>query len=768
MNTRRTSRFAAILFALASTAASAQTLLTPGQTHRFTLPSGHLTNDLAIDVPASARQLQITASGPANGDIDLLLRYGGSFPPGTANLGGPEWLYEHAHYQSQSPGSEERLTITRSQKQPLREGRWYLSVINYSGGTAQIDVRATLSNAEPGPVTINTIFDDTAGCAARDATTAPWFDNTPATSIQGNNGSTLGQQRRNAFLHAVSRIQQELNGVADLRIRACWKALGGDATRATLASAGPTFIVRDDGVMWYDNNNPSNNVWSMPFLDSRYTWYSTAGAAQRAGTEFCRFASDHCGHADIFIQFNTDIDGTTALGNRRFHYGFDGPQVGNMNIDFVSTAMHEIGHGLGFLGLYNLSSESGSAVGSKFLGYDDAFSDVLAHVQGNSVVPLNTLTPSQVQTALTSGLYLRWTDPDAVASSLNPWRDRTYPANLPAMYAPNAGIEPGSTLSHISDLMPLTLMHPVNAGALRTLGLATPMLSAVGWRRSSAEVPGAPLPYGGQWFDPARSGHGLDLHRVAGSDDNYVLVLYTFDSNGLPEWYTAAGRVIDGVFRPGSAANGNSLQRVFYSNINTIPMQRELDDSVPGQVRIDFGADAGKAAACRDGTSRNGPLALMTFSLGEDRNMKWCLTQITPQSDRPGIDFTGHRYGEGDVGWGLTTMGYGHNQGAGLFSVLYFPDGNGQPRWAAAQVNNFQPGVAQPVYQVQGYCRTCPRPASNPATQIGTITLRLADPAGADGGADFDVQFNGPGGGRFTRTGAVLKLLADSGDDDED
>lgn len=759
-------RVGAVALTLAGSSALAQTMLTPDQTHRFTLPSGHSTNDLAIDVPASAQQLRITADGPANGDIDLLLRYGGAFPPGSENLGGIEWLYEHAHYVSISPGSTERVTVTRNQKQPLREGRWFLSVINYSGSAAQIDLRATLGNDEPGPVHIETVFDDTAGCAAREATTAPWFDNTATSPIQGNNGGTLGEQRRNAFLQAVIRIQQELDGVANLRIRACWKASGGDANGATLASAGPTYVVRDDGVWWYDNNNPDNNVWSNPFLDSRYTWYSAAGAAQRAGTEFCRYASNHCGEADIFIQFNTDIDGNTALGNRKFHYGYDAPP-GN-GVDFVSTAMHEITHGLGFLSLYQVNEQGNTPVGSKLHGYDDVFSDALAAVEGNDAVPLNSLSPAEVRTVLTSGLNLRWAGPDAVLSQLNPWRDRAYPANLPAMYAPLGGISPGSTLSHISDLMPLTLMQPTNAGALRTLGLAAPMLAAVGWTNTATtSIPAVPLPYGGQWFDPARNGHGLDLHRVAGSEDNYVLVLYTFDAQGQPEWYTAAGRIIDGVFLPGGDGSyNNSLQRVFYSNINTIPMQRELDPSVPGQVRIDFSADASKAAACRDGTSRNGTLALMTFSLGEDRNMKWCLTQITPEGNRPDVDFTGHRYGEGDVGWGLTTMGFNTNQGDGLFSILYFPDGHGQPRWAAAQVNDLQSGVAQPVYQIQGYCRTCAKPASNPATQIGTITLRLADPASADGGADFDVQFNGAAGGRFTRNGAVLKLLADSGGDD--
>src|SRR5690606_35537234 len=103
-------RVGAVALTVAGSSALAPTMLTPDQTYSFTLPSGHSTNDLAIDVPASAQQLRITADGPANGDIDLLLRYGGAFPPGSENLGGIEWLYEHAHYVSISPGSTERVT----------------------------------------------------------------------------------------------------------------------------------------------------------------------------------------------------------------------------------------------------------------------------------------------------------------------------------------------------------------------------------------------------------------------------------------------------------------------------------------------------------------------------------------------------------------------------------------------------------------------------------------------------------------------------------
>lgn len=80
MNRSLIVRFTTASLLLASSSAFAQILLTPGETHRLTLPSGHVTNELAIDVPANARKLHITANGPANSDIDLLLRYDGAFP----------------------------------------------------------------------------------------------------------------------------------------------------------------------------------------------------------------------------------------------------------------------------------------------------------------------------------------------------------------------------------------------------------------------------------------------------------------------------------------------------------------------------------------------------------------------------------------------------------------------------------------------------------------------------------------------------------------
>lgn len=765
---------AATLAAALPAAGQAQTLLVPGQPSQFTLSGGAFSTDLAVDVGAGIEQLRIEADAAGGSDIDVLLRYGEAFPVnGNAGVfGGVNWLLEHAHYRSVSPGGSERITVTRRQPEPVRAGRWYLSVINYSGQPATITLLATVSGTAPGAVPIAVAFDDADGCAARQATTTPWFDSTPATPLGGNPGTTLGEQRRNAFNRAVALLRDELPGVGALRIRACWRDLGGTATSATLASAGPTYIFRNDGVNGFGAGVPPElSVSSLPGLPSTYTWYSAAGAAQQTGTDLCRFASVACTEPDIFIQFNTAVDGATALGNRSFHYGYDAPTPGGgQNIDFVATAMHEIGHGLGFLGLANLNAGNGP-VGEKFrasygngarepVGHNDAYTDGLVVLQGGTTVaPFNRLGLEARAASLTSGFNLRWAESEAVDSPLNPRGLQAFPDNLLPVYAP-AAISSGSTLSHLDQSFNTQLMTPFIIPGVRSLGLARPILSALGWRSQPAPIPAYAVPYGGQWFDPDRGGHGVDLHRVEGTADTYIMILYTFDAAGLPEWYIAIGRIVDGVFRPGNDGNGNSLWRTRY--LFTSPPGQQPDASVPGQVRIDFN-QAQRAPACEDDLAAGEPLALMTFSLAGDRNLKWCLRQIVAQSQRPALDRTGHWFASGtDGGWGVTTLSFGAG-GGGLFSVVYYPDAQGRPRWAAAQVEPFQSGAPVPLLQVQGYCRTCPQPPGGTSTtQVGEMRLSLDAPAGSPGQIRFQVQFAGPGGGSFGRDPAPMIRLGQS------
>ncbi|MBX3725651.1 MAG: hypothetical protein KF823_07000 [Xanthomonadales bacterium] len=771
MNHLARSLFAAVglLFALS---ASAQIVLQPGATYSLEMSPNSLLTNTWVEVPEQSRQLIIELRPIGSGNVDLMTRYGSPFPfEGNAGtFGGLDWLMEHAHYRSFSRGGDHRITVTRAQPIPLRAGRWYVSALNVSNQQVALTLRVSLLDTEPGPVQFQTVFNDEDACAANGATAAPWTDPTPATPVAGNLGTTLGQQRLIAFNRAATLLGEQLRGTAPVRILACWKDLGGTASDAVLASAGPEWVFRDEG-LFAATGQQNRWRWQQPSLPSSYTWYTSAATAQLSGTDACRTTFRGCDDFDIYVQFNTAVDGNTVLGSRRFHYGLDAAPGPGGNLDFIGTAMHEVTHGLGFLALINFDPAQGP-IGEKLRvrfpdgtldepGHNDAFSDQLAWVDGNTVTEFNRLTLAQRIQAMISRFNLRWFEAQAVTSPQNNLRLQPYPLNLPPVYTPT-DLQPGSSVSHLDPDMTPSLMGPNIRNGIRDLGLAGEVLGAVGWSDTPRPARVHPMPFGGQWFDPARNGHGLDIYRVEGNPDTYLLTLYTFDANGLPEWYLTIGRIVDGVFRPGNDANGNSLWRTRY--LFGPPPSQVADSSVRGQMRIDFNADqAERAPACNDGTGRNGPLALMTFQIGTTPPLRWCLTQIVAEADRPVGDRTGHWAAAAlqDRGWGLTTLNFLSPAGHGLFTILYFPDSEGRPRWAAAQTNDFQPGQTQPLFQIQGYCRTCPMPAGG-TTPVQIGELRIDAGSDGSGSAQFTARFQGAGNSEFIRGSLPLTRLGGS------
>ncbi|MCI1710172.1 MAG: hypothetical protein LKM39_07350 [Chiayiivirga sp.] len=143
------------------------------------------------------------------------------------------------------------------------------------------------------------------------------------------------------------------------------------------------------------------------------------------------------------------------------------------------------------------------------------------------------------------------------------------------------------------------------------------MLYDLGWDPSPKAAAQFSLPPDLQYYDPARSGHGIDLRRVAGTTDLYFIGFYTYDANGAPEWFTALGRFVDGVFVPARNEFGDSLVRNIYQ-ANQIP-RSVVDASAEfeGSIRLDFN-QAANSPACLDGNAGRalgGVLAVMSFEL---------------------------------------------------------------------------------------------------------------------------------------------------------
>ena len=770
--------FCTIFLLGAAVSASAQSALTPGTPQQFSLPPLNYVSNYYVDTDANAQQLTISVSGSGSVDVDLFVRFGTPFPSSPV-LVSEDLLARYSHYHSYSASSAESVIVLPSSHVPLGPGRWYIAVIN--SDQRNLATTATLTAqtfAAPQVASIGVDFsssstnpsDPTQSCDI-----APWNDATAASPIAGNPGTTLGQQRQNALKYAVQQITTALQPPVPITIHACWAHLGGSATRAIIANATPvTFLV----------DEPDFGGYVLPL---RYTWYAITEAVRAAGASQCGLLGGQCGGVDneeILATFNEDIGTANVLGGEQFYFGYTA-DTSPSSIDFVSVAMHELTHGLGFIGLANTDStlgpigakagidSTGTSIDYQNLSqgpYDDVYDVNVAIVNttNNTYTPfmgyeVNGAGDAARAAALISFNGLRWSEATAVDSSVNQNRNLPVPQNFPLLHAPNP-IENGSTLSHTEqagDLMNAVYPFPPP----RTMGLAQPMLAPLGWSTAAASAPVYAQPVPSNWFDRSHAGHGFDFQLVgrdANLGDAYILVFYTYDANGAPEWYFAQGNLVDGVFIGGLASNSNTLLYSTYGS-NHGPGQLQLtQQDVTGTVIVDFN-QASRSPACRNvDRSDQAMLGVMSWNIGSDSD-DWCMEPLIPADRHASPDFNGHWYAPTDPNWGMEILDYdGNASSSSLFALIYYPDANGLPTWAVVQDTLHNGTASVPVYaRTNGYCRTCVPTGTATTAQIGTMTLNLTpgtSPNRATGTATFTINY--PGGGSFSRSSVPITQLS--------
>ena len=150
-------------------------------------------------------------------------------------------------------------------------------------------------------------------------------DTTAVTPVGGNAGTTLGQQRLNVFKAAADVWASLLNSNVEIVIRANFDPLTCSATSAVLGAAGPTGYAADF------RNAPLAG-----------TWYPLPLADKLAGEHLSSTTAD-----SIHARFNSSID-TGCFSGIKWYYGLDGKA--GTGIDLLVTLLHELGHGLGFVG----------------------------------------------------------------------------------------------------------------------------------------------------------------------------------------------------------------------------------------------------------------------------------------------------------------------------------------------------------------------------------------------------------------------------------
>ena len=729
-----------ILLTALAHAAFSQVELQSGQPITFEIPEVTanqlaISESFSISAGPSVRNLLVELTSDGNRDVDLYIKADSPFTAGTST-----GLANEADYVSISPTSMEYVNV-QDFAQPSVAGRtWYIVVAGFSGAASNAQLTATRSTALPPRADIVVDFDNPTGAA--DCNTAPWNDSAPFTPTAGNNATTLGEARRNAMLEAARLLSVELTSRVPVKIRACWDAFpGGDDGSFTLAGATTIFIF-------------ANSPGIRPDVI-----YSQSTATRLAGTDICRIdPSISCDSQEILITFNSEE-------TDRFYLGLEpATQASGDSRDFVTIAMHEIGHGLGF---QSFASQSGELLQlSSGQRLTDAYTRQFVALENGQIVPLGQpeATNAERAAAFVSFDNLLWADDQANVGEENTLL--TFEAGLTRLEAPPT-YNPGSSVSHVSNAY-CELMRPTiglcDTESIRRLGLGKKLLYGVGW----ADRPST-APYVGLYYDRSRSGHGYDFQlggRDADGNEIYILTFYTFRTlGGTPEWYQAVGIIDNGAFVPFRNEALNGMPRFLFDQASTPPQQADAETF--SQTAISFN-DPASAIACADGVGRPDAALRSSFQWAIAREVgEWCAEPLIPASTLPitaGGDFGGLWFaGVNDQGWGFSLENIVRDDGTtDLFVLLYVYAGDGTPVWFFGSGEDFQPDTPLTItmFQRTGFPRRSTFGNVSDA-EAGSMTLTLTDPNAATGNlATVDVTYQGAQGGGWLRNGVNVSRLS--------
>ena len=217
--------------------------------------------------------------------------------------------------------------------------------------------------------------------------------------------SLFPDDAKTAFEYAVSIWEQLIESSVPIRINASWRSQESNI----LASAGPSG--------YYSNFDyaPHTNRFYPIALVEKITEKEISGS----------------GVPDIEATFNKEI---------KWYYGTDG-ETPDQLYDFVTVALHEIGHGLGFTGFFFVTGNRG-AYGNETIGDAAAFDIMVVDAFDKN------LTDTSFYELASANLYNAFVSQALFSSS--PSAKLATPGTKIRLYAPSAWSD-GSSIYHLND-----------------------------------------------------------------------------------------------------------------------------------------------------------------------------------------------------------------------------------------------------------------------------------------------------------------------------
>lgn len=335
--------------------------------------------------------------------------------------------------------------------------------------------------------------------------------------------------------------------------------------------------------------------------------------------------------------------------------------------------------------------------------------------------------------SVTSGsevdLYIARTNPISGA----PVVDQSPPLNEAIASATTAGGDHSITLSGAQLQPGRYYVIPRNMSASRVSATVNAVITASGT---------GPAFRSGQYFNPARNGHGLFVDTTA---TDFIVLWYTYDQNGAPTWLYGQGR------RPASDSDrwNADLYRVSWNGTGP------ADSTIVGQATITMRPQV------------NGePELLYAFTLDGYTGSEPMIrldTNGCPAYQGAPLNGSGHWFAPSRSGYGFSVD---LEPSVEIFAT-YVYDGLGQPRWLIAQENFNASATSLPLRQFSGFCPSCAATAVS-STPVGTLTRTYSTSSGGDGQPGIttmgvNATFAAPLTGSFVESRAVTLLAARQG-----
>ena len=187
----------------------------------------------------------------------------------------------------------------------------------------------------------------------------------------------------------------------------------------------------------------------------------------------------------------------------------------------------------------------------------------------------------------------------------------------------------------------------------------------------------------GLWFDPERSGSGMDIETSGGQ---LSMLWYAYADDGAPIWYLAVA----------------PMTQDWQADLLAFRWDGETASSeVVGSVALEF-----------DSPTRG----QFTWSIGEASG-QWALQHLRFAARSAHPDATGAWADRDELGYGLSIA----TQGEALAAVVFFYDAAGAPTWALGQAT-LSAEMSIPMERFRGSCPACDYQPSQ-AEAAGTLHL---------------------------------------------